>query len=144
MKSNTARLVLFLGITLLFSFVVNAHHSYSIYDIDNKISRTGVLSELKFVQPHIKMVVEVSPEDGTKEIWQIASMGPGLWDRNGHDRDFAAIGDTVTIEGWPARNGDDEMALSTITSQKSGKMVIRDVVRQQGARDNVPQTIKRE
>lgn len=114
-----------------------AHHSYSIYDIDNKVSRTGVLKEIKFVQPHISMVVEAVCEDGTVETWKIASKSTGLWDRSGHDRDFAAVGDRITIIGWPARNGRTEMALSEVHSEKIS-MVIRDVVRQQGARDNLP------
>lgn len=144
MKFLKVSRILFVLATVFLSAIVNAHHSYSIYDIDNKITRSGVLSKLQFIQPHIKMTVTVTTEGGSNEIWEIASMGPSLWDRNGHDRDFAAIGDKVTIEGWPARNGKDEMALSTITSQKSGKMVIRDIVRQRGARDNLPETIKRD
>lgn len=126
-----------------FSFIAaapaNAHHSYAIYDIDNKIERTGTLLEFNFIQPHITMVVEAQCEDGSTETWNIVSLATRLWERAEHDKEFAAIGETVTIVGWPARNGSEDMALSAITSEKAGTMVMRDVINQRGARDNLPE-----
>ena len=122
---------------------VKAHHSFAIYDIDNKISRTGVLKRFAFTSPHIQLVLEVEREDGEKEIWKIESMNPNRWDRRGNPRDVAKVGETVTILGWPARNGKDEMTLSTIITER-GTTVILEEVRQRRARENLPDvTIKR-
>lgn len=71
-------------------------------------------------------------------------MNPRRWDRSGNPRDVASVGEIVTILGWPARNGEDEMVLGTITSDR-GTTVVIDEVRQRRARENIPEvTIKRE
>lgn len=122
----------------------HAHHSFAIYDIDNKIQRTGVLTLFEFSQPHIQLVLEAELEDGSMESWEIESMAPRRWDSFEHPRDVAAVGETVTILGWPARDGSDTMALSTIITER-GTTVILEEVRQRRARENIPPvTIRRE
>lgn len=134
------------GINLLIlSAPVAAHHSFAIYDIDNKISRTGTLTKLEFVTPHITLELEAELEDGSTENWEIESMAPARWDSFGHNRDFAKVGDRVTILGWPARNGNDEMTLSTIIHEDGRTMVVLEEVRQRRAREDLPETtIKRD
>ena len=126
----------------LISYSLQAHHSFAIYDIDNKISRTGVLTHFEFANPHILLVLEVVNEDGSTEIWHIEGSNPRRWDQRGTPRDVAKVGETVTITGWPARNGKDEMALSVITTER-GTSVISDEVRQPGVRDIVPPPTKK-
>jgi len=54
------------------------------------------------------------------------------------------VGDKVTLLGWPARDGKDEMALSTIVTD-DGELVVIEQVRQRRAREDIPaETIKRE
>ena len=129
-----------------FSFVcqVQAHHSFATYDIDNKIQRTGVLTKFEFTRPHIQLVFEAEREDGSTETWEIESMAPRRWDSFNHSRDVASIGETVTILGWPARDGSDRMVLSAIITER-GTTVILERVRQRRARENIPDvTIERE
>ena len=135
--------ILLLALMAMYSHASEAHHSFAVYDIDNKIQRTGVLTKLSFSNPHIQLVVVVEREDGSKEIWNIESMNPGRWDRSGNPRDVASVGETITVLGWPARDGKDAMALSTIITDR-GTTVIIEQVRQQRARDDVPEvTTKR-
>lgn len=110
-----------------------AHHSFAIYDIDNKIERTGVLTKMEYRNPHIQFVVEVTKKDGTKEIWDIESMNTGRWDSNVKKRDVAKIGETVTVLGWPARDGSDHMVLSAIISPSGGTTLVVERIRQAGA-----------
>lgn len=121
-----------------------AHHSFAVYDIDNKIERAGVLTRFDFLSPHIQMVLEVTRKDGGKEIWKIETMSPGIWDSYNLPRDVMTVGETITLFGWPARNGKDHMALSTIVTGR-GTTVVMDEIRQPRARENIPEvTIKRE
>lgn len=115
---------------------VYAHHSYAIYDIENKIQITGVLKRFEFGQPHIELELLVATEDGRTEHWLIESTSPQRWDRLGKPRQVASVGETVTIEGWPARNGRDEMLLSSIATA-NGKTVIIDRVRQRRGREGI-------
>ena len=133
-----------LALSALFAVQTQAHHSFAIYDIDNKIERTGILTKFVFSNPHIELILEFEQEDGSLEKWRIESMNPGRWDRSGNPRDVASVGETVTILGWPARDGTDQMALSAIITER-GKTVIIEEVRQRRAREDIPEvTIKRE
>ena len=128
----------------LVAYQSRAHHSFAIYDIDNKIQRTGKLSKFIFSAPHIQLVLEVENENGSKETWSIESMNPRRWDRSGIPRDVAVVGETVTILGWPARDGKDEMVLSAIITAH-GTTVITKEIRQRRAREDIPElTITRE
>jgi hypothetical protein len=121
-----------------------AHHSFAIYDIDNKIERHGVVTKFEFAQPHILMVLEAERSDGTTETWAIESMAPRRWDGFGYPRDVTNVGDEVTILGWPARNGEDEMVLSTVITATETTVIIEEV-QQRRARENIPEvTIKRD
>lgn len=135
---NTKKMIIGLGLgSVLLPMATNlsAHHSFAIYDIDTKIERTGVLTRFDILQPHIKLTLEAVAEDGSKEIWNVESMAPRRWDQNDLDREFAKVGETVTLIGWPARDGSGEMALSAMVSEEKGEMVIRDEIRQRSARE---------
>ena len=141
MHKPTLLLALFLAAT---GTTALAHHSFAVYDIDNKIERTGILTKFRFANPHIMLELEATLEDGSKETWVIESMNLGRWDRNVQTRDVAKVGEKVTIHGWPARDGSDTMALSTITTER-GTTVVIEQVQQSRARENIPAvTIKRE
>ena len=136
-------LIAALFVLVSFSFSSQAHHSFAIYDIDNKISRTGVLTKLAFSNPHIELELDVTNEDGSTEPWTIESMNPRRWDDRGLPRDIAEVGEMVSIVGWPARNGKDDMTISAMTTER-GTTVILDEVNQPGVRDIVPPpTVKR-
>ena len=136
--------VIFAALAAGFLCEAHAHHSFAIYDIDNKISRTGVLTLFEFSQPHIQLVLDATFEDGSMETWEIESMAPRRWDSFEHPRDVSSVGETVTILGWPARDGSDTMALSTIITER-GTTVILEEVRQRRAREDIPPvTIRRE
>jgi len=132
-----SRLLLLAMFCCLADWQVQTHHSFAIYDIDNKIERTGVLTSFVFANPHIRLDLEVVRDDGSPETSKIESMNPRRWDNFGHARDVASIGETVTLLGWPAREGSNEMALSTFMTER-GTTVVLDRVRQRRARENLP------
>jgi len=118
----------------LCSGVISAHHSFAIYDIDQKIQRTGVLKKLQFSNPHIQLVLEIDHQ-GKRETWQIESMNTQRWDESVKTRAVATLGETVTITGWPARNGELSMLLSAIDSPSHGKTLVLNSVKQSSARN---------
>ena len=57
---------------------------------------------------------------------------------------MASVGEEVTILGWPARDGTDQMVLSTIITER-GATVFWEEIEQKRARDDIPEvTIRRE
>ena len=52
--------------TMLFSSASMAHHSFAMFDIDNRITLTGVVREFQWTNPHVLIWVYVE-EDGEDE-----------------------------------------------------------------------------
>jgi hypothetical protein len=74
MKFMNRSIAMFAVLSIAFVCESQAHHSFAIYDIDNKIQRTGLLTKFEFAQPHIQLVLVAELEDGSKETWEIESM----------------------------------------------------------------------
>lgn len=111
---------------ILTSIKVAAHHSYSIYDRSTDVSITGVLTKFDFVQPHIRLALEVVEDDGSKTNWDVETAPIISWERRGFDKDFVEVGDTVTLVGWLAHSGAKQMGLSVIINQDQQEMVVRE------------------
>lgn len=121
----------------LFAFTsVQAHHSFAIYDLENKTELKGKIVSFKFIQPHTKLVLEVMLEDGKTEQWEIETMNPRRWDSFDLDRNFVKEGDNISLLGWAARNGSRTMALGTLITEDGDEMEVRDRIRQQDRNRN--------
>jgi hypothetical protein len=85
-----------------------AHHSPSaIFDMGKRISVTGILTKIDWINPHIVFAIEAKGDGGTLDHWTFESNPPSWYRSVGLGRaDIAkAIGQTVTVEGVRARNG---------------------------------------
>jgi hypothetical protein len=95
-------------LSLLAIASVWAHHSPSaIFDMAKRISVTGTLTKIDWVNPHIVMEMEAKGEDGKTDHWTFESNPPSWYRSVGLARaDFAkAVGQTVTVEGVRAKDG---------------------------------------
>jgi hypothetical protein len=82
-----------------------AHHSFAVFfDSQKSITLSGVVKEFQFVNPHglIRMVVRTKA--GDTEEWRIETNSPSILRRRGWAPDSIKIGETITVEGWPARD----------------------------------------
>lgn len=85
-----------------------AHHSPSAeFDMTKKLTLTGTLTSVDWINPHIKVTMEVKGEGGKVENWGFESNPPAWFRRVGVSRaDFAkAIGQTVKVEGVRSKDG---------------------------------------
>ena len=97
------------GAFLLVSTVtsVGAHHSPSaIFDMSTRISVTGTLTKIDWINPHIVIAMDAKGSGGSLERWTFESNPPSWYRSVGLARaDFAkVIGQTVTVEGVRARD----------------------------------------
>jgi len=91
------------------SVVVRAHHSVPVnFDTSGSNTITGTLVAAKWVNPHSQLQVEVTDEDGGKEIWLIEMNAKNTINRIGKTMGFTfddfVVGETITVQGWPGRN----------------------------------------
>ena len=88
-----------------------AHHSFAAeYDRNKPLKFTGKVTKVEWMNPHIYFYVDVK-DDATGKIINYACEGGapnGLY-RNGWRKDSLKTGDSVTVEGWRAKDGSNTM-----------------------------------
>ena len=85
-----------------------AHHNMSaIYDVNQRFTQTGTLTDLDWRNPHIFLSVDVEGEAGQVETWRFEGQPPGAFRARAIGKsDFEnSIGKTVTVEASRARDG---------------------------------------
>src|SRR5262249_36295671 len=95
-------------VMLLFATAVLAHHSPSaIFEMAKRISVTGTLTKVDWINPHIVIAMKANGDGGKIDHWTFESNPPSWYRSVGLGRaDFAkAIGQTVTVEGVRAKDG---------------------------------------
>ena len=80
-----------------------AHHSTAYYSKDQKdfLKVQGKVVRWEYRSPHSQLYVETPDKDGKPVVWRFEST-PAAWLlREGFKKDSIAVGDTVTVEGFP-------------------------------------------
>ena len=116
-----------IGAVLLLSTVsTSAHHSFnSFWYMDRNAAIEGVVIEVKLVNPHPLMKVEVVDASGAKSIWNITGRATGSGIRKaGWTAETVPVGTKVKVEGFPSRQeGAKALAAGKITKMESGDIV---------------------
>jgi hypothetical protein len=93
-----------------------AHHSTTAYDHTRLISLTGVVSVVQWTNPHSWIHVQVKDEQGEAVTeWAIETGAPNINIRHGWKRDDVKVGDRISLNLYPHRDGSPHGTLSTIT-----------------------------
>lgn len=102
-----SRLIVFTALALPADSL--AHHSVPVnFDTRGSNTITGKLVAAKWVNPHSQLQVEVTNEDGTKELWLIEMNAKNTINRIGKTMGFTfdsfVVGEMITVQGWPSRH----------------------------------------
>ena len=82
-----------------------AHHSTAEFDYTKTIAVAGTVKEVQWTNPHSYIHLAVTRQDGTVQEWACEGANPGALSRRGFQRGDIKIGDTLTIDGFLAKNG---------------------------------------
>lgn len=83
-----------------------AHHWFAAqYDGAKPIRLTGKLVKIEWTNPHSFIHLAVANKDGGISTWACEGANPGALSRRGFKRGDIKIGDTLTIDGFLAKNG---------------------------------------
>jgi uncharacterized protein DUF6152 len=114
---GAVRWIVLVAAVVMFAPHASAHHSASAeFDVTKRISVQGTLTKIDWINPHIFLFFE-RQQGGTTQMWEAETAPPAWWRNVGMNRSTFAnhIGELVTIEGMPARNGANVMVLQAIT-----------------------------
>jgi len=104
----TNRSMVFLsGIVLALGAVpVLAHHSFAAeYDSNKPVTLKGAVTKMEWQNPHARFYVDVTDEAGKVTNWELELGSPNGLMRRGWTRNSLKPGDTVTVEGYLAKDG---------------------------------------
>ena len=85
-----------------------AHHPFTpYYDVSKPASISGVVVELRMVNPHAVLIIEGTGPDGTTGRWAFEGIPPSALRRlqPGYEARLKP-GTRLTISGWPAKDPD--------------------------------------
>jgi hypothetical protein len=93
----------------------SAHHSFAVFFDDQTIIEvTGSVTDFRFTNPHAIISFTVKNAKGQVEPWRAETNAVTLLRRRGWTKDSLTIGETITIEGWRARDGSNYMRMRVV------------------------------
>jgi len=100
----------------------SAHHSFAAeFDVARPLKLTGNVSKIEWTNPHAWIFIDVKADDGSGDAWAIELIGANGLLRRGWTHDLVKVGDTVTVEGFGARDGSNTGNASTVVMTSTGK-----------------------
>ena len=83
-----------------------AHHELSAeFDDKKPVTLRGIVSKVEWNNPHVYFFVDVSARGGGVETWGVELASPSELKRSGWNRESLHVGDTVSVQGYAARDG---------------------------------------
>src|SRR5881394_74562 len=90
---------------LLVGVSLSAHHSFAAeFDINKPITLQGTVTKVEWVNPHVYVYLDVKDASGKVTSWSLSSLGPAAARRAGVTRANFGQGQTVTINGYHAKD----------------------------------------
>jgi hypothetical protein len=81
---------------------LGAHHSTVVnFDSTREVTIVGVLTEVTWRNPHSRFRMNVTGEGGTTVEWLVEMGASNTLKRAGFPMDTFAVGDHLTVTGWP-------------------------------------------
>lgn len=83
-----------------------AHHSFAAeYDATKKITITGTVTKVEWMNPHARFYVDVKDESGKVTNWNFELGAIPVLLKQGWKKDSLKVGDQVTVDGSRAKDG---------------------------------------
>jgi hypothetical protein len=103
---------------------VGAHHSQSQFEPEKTVEIAGTLTRLSWRNPHTLFLIKAKPVTGTdaEQEWTVEGPSPAQLTRAGWGAAISKVGDKVTFNGRPRRDGRPELLLLSVTLADGKKL----------------------
>jgi len=117
------RFVLIIGIAILLSaMVAYAQHTLGAkFDLTKPLTLKGTVTQIDWANPYVHVLMKV-PGTPRPVLWAVEIDGALTLAKNGWSETNLTPGDTITVQGFTARDGSKQISGNTITTA-SGKKV---------------------
>lgn len=83
-----------------------AHHSFAAeFDGSRSMRLVGTITKIEWSNPHSYFYIDVKNDKGAVVNWGCEGAGPGALTRRGWKKGDLKLGDTLIVDGYPAKDG---------------------------------------
>ena len=134
--SQISRLCLYTWLILFVMPIAQAHHSFGLYD-DNAIELEGVVVEVSWRNPHVRITLSVKNQDNTEELWTLEGAASYVLQRRGVDQNLFQPGDSLVVAGRPHTRDSTLMLLSNALLENGKEVLMAGGVEPRWSRDTL-------
>jgi len=123
-----AHALLFATLAALISMPTLAHHGQAAYDRDVTITISGVVTEFRFTNPHVRVLFDVINQSGEVEQWIGAATAPNKLARAGWTKSTLKPGDEIELSGRRGRSDAKAMHINQIVTADGRALQMREQI----------------
>jgi hypothetical protein len=106
----------------LWAAPASPHHAFSVaFDLERPVSIEGIVTEVKWENPHSWIFVDAKRPDGSVEQWRFETQPPNTLRRTGVTAVMLKPGVTVTIKGYGSQDRSSLAAAASLIVFANGE-----------------------
>jgi len=102
---STACIAVLVGLLVVVSTPVSAHHGVAAYDMTKTLALKGAVTSFELRNPHSLLSFDANDDKGNVQHWSVETHNPRALVELGWTKESLKPGDQVTVYLHPAKNG---------------------------------------
>lgn len=119
---RSLRLAPVIAVILMLVRPAQAHHSFAMFDKDRAVTVKGVVSKVEWRNPHVFIFIDVPDGKGGSTQYAVECNSPNVLTRTGWKASTVKVGDSVSVDLYPLRDGRPGGLLDTMTLSNGEKL----------------------